>query len=139
MYHPFRGLREASHLVLAFADLGDDGPLGQTDGTTITLTTGLLQVERRCVLLHELVHLERGIPHGDDPREEEAVEQEVAHRLIPIDRLADALRWARSWEEAGEELWVMPHLVAIRLAHLHPAEKHALRRMFDEGRDLNAG
>lgn len=136
-HHPWRTLRDYTHLRLAFADLGDEGPLGQTDGTTITLTTGLLQVERRCVLLHELVHVERGIPHSDDPREEEAVEQEVAHRLIPLDRLVDALRWSRTYEEAAQELWVMPHLVVVRIAHLHPSERAALHRALDEGDDLH--
>ena len=86
MFHPWRLLRSRPHLLLTIADLGDDGPQGCTNGRTITLTTGLKQVERRCVLLHELIHEERGIPHGVDPREEDRIEQEVARRLIPLVR-----------------------------------------------------
>lgn len=127
MHHPWRILRGHAHLRFVVDDLGDDGPLGCTDGNTITLTTGLAQVERRCVLMHELVHLERGIPHGHCPREESAVEVEVARRLIGFDRMVDALRWSQSIDEAADELWVMPHLLQLRLDRLHPSERHALR------------
>lgn len=126
--HPWRYLRERPTIDVRFADLGDDGPLGVTDGQVITLTTGMLQVERRCVLMHELVHVERGIPHGHDPREESAVEREVARHLIGVDALADALAWSRDVYEVADLLWVMPHLVRVRVEGLHPSERHELQR-----------
>lgn len=129
MLHPWRLLRERDDLTLSVRDLGDDGPLGLTDGSTIILTTGLLQVERRCVLLHELIHLERGIPHSADVREEAAIEREVARRLIPLCELVDALRWSREVEEIAEACWVMPHLIPIRMQNLHPAELSAVREV----------
>ena len=91
-----------------------------------------LQVERRCVLLHELVHEERGIPHGVDPREEAAVEQEVAHRLIPIELLADALRWTMLVSKAADHCHVTTEVLMTRWEHLHPSERHYLRRATDD-------
>lgn len=127
MLHPWRLLRERDDLTLSVRDLGDDGPLGLTDGSTVTLTTGLLQVERRCVLMHELVHIERGVEHSNDAREEESVENEVARRLIPLHALVDALRWSSDVHEVAEACWVMPHLIGVRMRHLHPAERPVLR------------
>lgn len=127
MYHPFRRLRDRPHLRLVFADLGDDGPMGTTDGHTITLTTGLMQDERRCVVLHELIHEERGIPHGECPREELAIEKEVARLLLPLEHLADGLSWTRHFHELAEHCWVMPSVLQVRLDHLHPSELHHLR------------
>lgn len=114
---------------LRVEDLGDDGPLGCTDGHTITLTTGLLQAERRCVVLHELLHEERGIPHGEDPREEAAVEQEVARRLITLEALADAVRWSQDVHEVADACWVTSDVLRTRWVHLHPSERHYLGRV----------
>lgn len=55
----------------------------------------LSQVQRRVTLTHELIHDEWGVPHEDDPAEEARIEQEVAHRLIPLDLLID-VRCART-------------------------------------------
>lgn len=129
MFHPWRLLRSRPHLRLRFADLGDEGPQGRTDGRTITLSTGLLQDERRCVVLHELLHEERGIPHGHDPREESVIEQEVARLLVGLDRLADGLRWSRHPAEVAEHCWVTVDVLWTRWAHLHPAERHYLERV----------
>lgn len=62
-------------------------------GGWISLRRGLTQVERRCALGHELVHVERGggSEHPDPVvrrREERAVDRIVADRLVPEDELA---------------------------------------------------
>lgn len=132
MFHPWRLLRSRPHLELRFADLGEDGPQGRTDGQTITLTTGLNRSERRCVLLHELIHNERGIPHGHDPSEEARVEIEVAHRLITLDQLVDALRWTRRPHEVADHCNVTLSVLETRWDHLHPGEKGYLRRVIDD-------
>lgn len=96
----------------------------------ITYARDMLQRERRTVLAHELIHLERGATVCD-AREEAAVEQEAARRLIPIDELASALAWTRNVDELAEELWVDAALVRCRMAHLHPSERHYLRRRLE--------
>ena len=133
MFHPWRLLRSRPHLRLVVDDLGDDGPLGTYDGRTITLTTRLLQVERRCAVLHELIHDERGIPHEHDPAEEIAVEREVARRLIPIDALIRVAKMGLSLHDAADELWVTEDVLRCRLASItHPAERRAWRAALEQ-------
>lgn len=62
-------------------------------GDVIVLDVRLDRRRRRCVLAHELVHMERGIGHGAATgatmeREEAIVEREVARRLVPPAALA---------------------------------------------------
>ena len=94
-------------------------------------TAGVVQIandldyaERRCALMHELVHDERGIPHEHDPAEELAVEREAARRLIHVDDLIDVARWALCAEEAAYELAVTEDILLCRLASMtHPADR----------------
>lgn len=124
--HPWRMLGSRPHLTLAFADLPAD-LLGMWRPGRVTLARHLLQVERRCVLMHELVHDERGMPHPAlSARDEAAVDREVARRLIPLGGLLAAARWSRDLDEAADELWVTRDVLEVRLRHLHPAERAAL-------------
>lgn len=97
----------------------------------ITLDLRLSQAERRCTIAHELEHVERG-PMPADPilaaREEEAIDRAVARRLVTIRALGDALAWARTRDEAAEELWVDVATLEARLRSLHPAERAYLNR-----------
>jgi hypothetical protein len=96
-WNPWRSLRQAEHLFLITADLpassGGGVYVPNGDAAAVVLDRGLLQVERRCVLAHELVHDERGggcdLPGMPDTwrpvvvREERWVDDEVARRLVP--------------------------------------------------------
>ena len=64
----------------------------------VLLDEALPAIERRAVLLHELVHLERGTARCDDAppawaavvaREEGRVDEVVAERLVPADELRE--------------------------------------------------
>lgn len=137
MHHPWRELRALKQLDVHWKDLGDDGPQGKIEGCTITLTTGMTQVERRCALTHELIHHERGILPVHDPAEEAAVEGEVARRLISIDGLIWVTKLGLSIELAAEELWVREDLLVRRVrSPMHPAERAqwraALREIADD-------
>lgn len=96
----------------------------------ILLPDDATQVERNHLLAHELVHVERG---GGCPgaglthepwgpvvaREEQRVEEIVAQRLVPVDRL---LRLA--WEACESEGRLDPWVVAERFAvPQHVAER----------------
>lgn len=48
--------------------------------------------------------------------------------LITIRALGDALAWARTRDEAAEELWVDVATLEARLRSLHPAERAYLNR-----------
>lgn len=121
MFHPWRVLRTAAHLTLYWAAMPHHR--GLTDGrSTIVLHPDMLQVERRCTLAHELVHVDMGHTSGCNTAEERAVQAETARRLIPLHRLADTLAWALSHDEAADELWVTPEVLTDRIEHLTPEE-----------------
>lgn len=100
-----------------------EGRSGETDGRgVIRLDHRLLQVERRCTLMHELIHLERGHEGACSDAVEREVDREVARRLVPFDALLEAARWARDANELAEELWVTPTVLAARFETLAPRE-----------------
>lgn len=128
--HPWRQLRELVEWTLEFAPLpGRQRGRCHWASRTITLRPGLTQAARRSVLQHELIHVERG-PTAEpyQEAEERFVDRETARRLIGIRELGEALAWSSNVHEVAEELWTTIKLVRIRLAHLHPAERHYLNR-----------
>lgn len=121
--HPWRLLRDDwPHVDLHYAEL-PAGTWGLSDGRTIWLDEGLSQAERRCTLMHELVHMERGERSCQDDATETHVHVLVARRLIPLALLLSAIVWARDVLELADELWVDVETVQARLDHLHPAER----------------
>jgi hypothetical protein len=102
---------------------------------TISIRRGLNWAERRCTVQHELLHLSRGaVPMTLVGREEERVRRETARRMLPdIRKVGDGLAWALSEEEAADELCVDVPVLRYRLQHLHPSERHYLRRRLDDG------
>ena len=133
--HPWREFRNHPHWDLVWAMLPVD-QMGITDFDTRTITLGsrLLQAERRCTIAHELEHIRRGPLPADlvlAAREEALIEATVARQLIRIRELGEALAWARNLSEAADELWVDVPTLQARLDHLHPAERHYLRRRLE--------
>ena len=135
MVHPWRMLRNAEHVLL---DWHDGGPMGRaifaTD--TISLRRGLTWAERRCTVIHELLHLSRGpVSECRGPAEEEAVRRETARIMLPdVRALGEAIAWAHDEHEAADELGVDVDVLRYRLRHLHPAERGYLRdRLEDSG------
>lgn len=129
MHHPWRPLRDQPDVRVIHVEL-PDGMLGFCDHArrTIWLDSRMKQRQRRAVLQHERIHLERGPVCGHwETREEQAVEVATAHALIALPHLLDVLRWTRDVEEASFDLWVPAELLVVRMAHLHPAERAAVR------------
>jgi hypothetical protein len=132
MYHPWRALRELTDWTLHWRPM--HGRLGLTNWAdrTITLHPDQDQAQRRSTLAHELEHVRRGpVPSAYWHREERAVDKAAARRLITLKAMGEALAWAHNLEEAAEELWVDVDLLRVRLSHLHPAERHYLRRRLE--------
>lgn len=130
MWHPWRALRGLPHVTLRQAEL-PPFVRAATDGRQILMHPELLQRERRSSLTHELVHIERGDTCACDAGDESRVRQETAHRLITLEALAAALAWTRDIAELAEELWVDEITVRTRLEHLHPSERHYLKRRLE--------
>lgn len=134
MWHPWKRARENHPDVVIDCTRELPGDLaGLTDGRTIWLCRTLSQVQRRCVLTHELVHLERGIVPVESAlheREETIVDEIAARRLISLESLIDALRWTRGRpnREAAWELWTDIDTLTTRVQTLTDCE----RRIIDE-------
>lgn len=130
VYHPWRVLRtDWAHINLVFSDDLPPGRLADTDGLTeIRMRRRLLQVERRCALQHELIHLERRDTGTCPPGVEDEINREAARRLIPWNRLLAAVAWARSERELADELWVTTKILEARAETLTADELLQLAR-----------
>lgn len=131
LFHPWRALRSAEHVDLQWSR--HPAVLGRTNGTNrITLHPDQLQVERRCTLTHEMVHLEWGHRSGCHPTVERQVRAEAARRLITIEYLLDALAWTDDWDEAADVLWVTVDVLRDRIDNLSADETAALVAKYEE-------
>jgi hypothetical protein len=128
MFHPWLNLRALPHITVHWLPL--DGDIqAVTDGhATICMDPRLLQVERRCSLTHELVHIERGHTGPCNPKIERQVRRETARRLVTITDLIDALKWSRSVPELADELWVTVGVLMDRIDSLSAHE----RQLFEQ-------
>lgn len=108
----------------------------------IVVDKDLLQAERRCVLAHELIHAE----NRDDcipsawltEKHERDVDREAARRLIPVERLIDALLWTHNPFELAEELHVDEDTLRTRVACLTPPERERIVRRLTEAASWNS-
>jgi citrate lyase beta subunit len=100
---------------------------GRTNGIDIIwMDKRLDQVERRCTLTHELIHVERKHTGCQLAAVELEVSMETARRLIPIADLANALQWSTRPYELADELWVTQNVLTDRLRGLAPEELQIL-------------
>ena len=103
-----------------------DGKPGATDGKqVIWLDSRLTARERRCVLTHELVHLQYEHMDCQAPKVERRVRRETAHLLVPWPELA---RFECIDTEAlAEELNVTSLVLLDRIDALSVVERELLR------------
>ncbi len=133
-YHPWRTARiDHSQIPIASTELLPAHLSGDTDGRSIRLCGSLNQAQRRSVLAHELVHIERGSEHTDSPHEEQEerrVDEIAARRLIELDDLIEALVWTRGQpnSECAWELWTDVHTLTVRVKTLTADEREYIDR-----------
>lgn len=134
MHHPWREFSRLTDWTLRWQRL-PSGIWGLTDFATktVTLTLGMTQAERRTTIAHETQHILRGPVHRSQQQREELVADHNAARLLLPDvrQLAEVLASAPDIYVAAEELWVDDLILQVRLEHLHPSERHYLRRRID--------
>lgn len=123
-YSPWAELASLPGIQVLYEEIEDCWGFYDHATETIHLDSRLNQAERRCTLTHELIHA-----HGRDkaehvtPAVERRVENEAARRLIPLDALADILRWAPNEHVVADALWVDVDTVRNRLDGLTAEER----------------
>lgn len=124
MLHPWRSLRRHQDITVRWKRM--PGLLGTwcERTRTITLHPDQSQRQRRCTLTHETIHAERGHQGNCTGAVERAVNLESARRLIPLDRLAEALAWSQDEGEVADELWVDVETTRARIDGLTDTEKN---------------
>jgi hypothetical protein len=130
--HPWRRLHDLAGWELRWHRPEDDSDAGFTlfEERVISLRADLTWAERRCTVLHECLHAERGptLVGVLGAREELRVRRETARLLLPsVEDIAEVLAWTDSTEEAAAELLVDSDLLTDRLECLTPAEHAYLR------------
>lgn len=92
---------------------------------------GLLLVQERAVLWHELVHAERGdercVSASQSARQEASADREAARRSLPLEAVLAAVVASPDYVQAADLLHTLPDVLALRLQTMQPAEKAALR------------
>jgi hypothetical protein len=103
---------------------------------TIWVDDRLTPAERRCTLTHEHIHAERGDTALADrvleAKQERAVHQEAARRLVSVDDLAEALKWAVDAREIAACLDVDLPTLQARLDLLNEYESAYLREIAEK-------
>lgn len=126
-FDPWKTVADEAWLSVTTARL-PTGMAGATDGTgRIWLDDRLTTTERRCVLTHELVHIEAG-HHGHQAEAVEAwVREQTARRLIPLEALQPWRSWQGTLWHLADELGVTHDVLADRLRTASAGERAVLR------------
>lgn len=118
MFQPWGKLRQLAHIAIIWTRPHSHAPAA-TDGTSrIWLDPELNQIERRCALTHELMHIHYG-HHGCQPLAiERRVCLESARLLVSFEDLAAQAPWAHTMGELAEDLSVTEAVLIYRLQTL---------------------
>lgn len=100
------------------------------------LRRGLTSAEWSCTVVHEGIHAERDdgpcVTPWHEAKQERAVEDEAARRLITLDALIDALMWTNDDRELAEELDVDLPTMRTRLSRLTETETAEINARLDD-------
>lgn len=125
---------EASDLILERAPIAQMGRY-YDHRRAVVVRQGLLIVEERTVLWHELVHARRRDQRCDDPYfdsdQERSVDRDAARWSMPFRAVSAAARGAYSYAEVADTLKTTERMLHVRLGTLHPSERAALSRIND--------
>lgn len=117
MWCPWRASIERGVVVVENCQL-PPGMKGMTDGRRIVYLSAALrtEIDRRCTLTHELIHIERRHIGAQPAAVERAVRLETARRLIPEWLFVDGVAWSPYVNELAEYWHVTPAVATDRIA-----------------------
>lgn len=125
LFHPWRALRALPHIDLSWPTLTTE--LGRTDGVSrIEIDRRLGEAARRCVLAHELAHVNAGHGCRQPARSERRIRVATARKLLPLPILTGALAYTLDLDYVAWDCWVTRDVLDDRLESLTDAERHAI-------------
>lgn len=106
-------------MAMVFRVRMPDGVAAKSDGVdTIWLDDRLNEVQERCAIEHELVHIERGHTTVQTEAVEFEVRYETAKRLLPLEAVVGACKEGKSLAGIARELQVTRQVLMDRAATL---------------------
>ncbi|MGP5689733.1 ImmA/IrrE family metallo-endopeptidase [Glutamicibacter ardleyensis] len=127
MFDPWQIVSENPWIEIHHVRMPNGKP-GATDGHSIIwLDDRLTATERRCVLTHELVHLNHGHNECQPPKIERRVRTETAHILIRWTTLAESTTSNSNLTSLADELHVTRQVLEDRLHALSELEIEMIR------------
>lgn len=122
-------------IVIAAAYLPSGKGWWCPESRVILIDHRLTAAERCSTLLHEVAHALAGDAGTADwvqeAKQEARAELWAARKLLPIDALADGLRWAQDERELAADLGVDLDLLVCRLRTLSKAETQFIEQVLD--------
>lgn len=139
---PYALLAGLPNLTLEITRLNDD-EMGRwvPHRQAILLDDRLDQAERRCTLVHELIHYLSGdeiLAPELAAAQERLCRDRAARVLISLSALADALRWSEHADEIADQLWVDEATLWDRIENLTPEERNYLTAAVTESQEQTA-
>lgn len=95
-----------------------DGVAARTDGVDIWVDDRLNEVQEKCAIAHELVHIERGHSTVQPEAVEMSVRYAVAKQLLPLEAIAGVCKEDRSLAAIAKDLGVTRQVLMDRAATL---------------------
>jgi hypothetical protein len=105
-------------MAMVFRVRMPDGVAAKTDGRDIWIDDRLNDVQARCAILHEEIHIERGHNKVQPEPVEMSVRFETAMRLLPLDTLFAGCRKGGTLAAVARELQVTRQVLMDRAATL---------------------
>lgn len=119
-------------VLVAVRDISPARGAWCADAQVLFVDASLSRRERRSVLAHEIAHMDLGHEHREFPwfngRQEREADVLASRRLITVEALADAYASTHDDEQLAEALNVCASTVRVRVAHLHPSERHSIEQ-----------
>lgn len=109
-------------MAMIFETRMPDGVAARTDGVDIWIDDRLNDVQRKCAIAHEEIHIERGHSTVQTEDVELSVRFETAKRLLPLDAIVGVCKKGKSLKMIARDLGVTRQVLMDRAATLTDAQ-----------------
>ncbi len=101
-------------MVMVYRVPMHDGVAARTDGVDIWVNDQLNDIELRCAVQHEMIHIERGEGTVQPEHIEMIVRYETARRLLPLDLIVGVCKNGKDLGQIATELGVTRRVLMDR-------------------------